>query len=124
MNGRYSATATDLFIANVVRWVDDTAAPRTAGTTEEVVATAPRTQELAAVTIYGTVTDTLANSPQLVLRDNTSRTVRLNVLDDFVVRGRNGGYTTAVRLKTGDNVVVKAFRDIDGNYIAQTIRIR
>ena len=125
VNGRYSATGTDLFIANTVRWVDESApAPRPSGTTEDVFATPPAAQELGAVTIYGTVTETLANSPQLVLRDNAGRTVRLNVLDDFVVRGRNGGYTTAVRLKAGDNVVVKAFRDLDNNYIAQTIRLR
>jgi hypothetical protein len=129
VNGRYSATGTDLFIANVVRWVDEnapSAAP--AGTpaeaTEEVLGAPPSAQELGAVTIYGSVSDTLANSPQLVIRDNAGRIVRLNVIEDFVVKGRNGGYTTAVRLKAGDNVVVKAFRDIDGNYIAQTIRLR
>lgn len=121
VNGRYSATGTDLFIANVVRWVDESAPPATpAGTTQEVVATP---QEFAAVVIYGTLTETLANSPQLVLRDNTGRMVHLNVLEDFVVR-RNGGYTTAGRLKTGESLVVKAFRDLDGNYIAQTIRLR
>ena len=49
--------------------------------------------------------------------------VRVNVLEDFVVRGRTG-YTTAGRLKSGDSLVVKAFRDMDGNYIAQTIRMR
>jgi hypothetical protein len=126
VNGRYSGTATDLFVANVVRWVDESApvaAP--SGATEEVVVTTPpATQEFGAVTIYGTVSDTLANSPQLVVRDNAGRTVRLNVLEEFVVKGRNGGYTTAVRLKVGDNVAVKAFRDLDGNYIAQTIRLR
>lgn len=121
VTGRYSPTATDLFVGNVVRWVDESNAPTPAGTTQEVVA-AP---EFAAVVIYGTVTETLANSPQLVLRDNTGRIVRLNVLEDFAVRGRNGtGYTTAVRLKPGDSLVVKAFRDLDGNYIAQTIRLR
>ena len=126
VSGRYSATGTDLFIANVVRWVDEsaTAPPRQSGTTEDVFATPPATQELAAVTIYGSVTETLADSPQLVVKDNTGRMVSLNVLDDFVVRGRNGSYTTAVRLKAGDNIVVKAFRDQDGNYIAQTIRLR
>jgi hypothetical protein len=126
VNGRYSGTATDLFVANVVRWVDESApAAAPSGTTEEVVVTnPPATPEFGAVTIYGTVSDTLANSPQLVVRDNAGRIVRLNVLEEFVVKGRSGGYTTAVRLKTGDNVVVKAFRDMDGDYIAQTIRLR
>ncbi|HEV8434527.1 MAG TPA: DUF5666 domain-containing protein [Thermoanaerobaculia bacterium] len=123
VNGRYSATGTDLFIANVVRWVDESAPAQPSGATEEVVATNAPAPEFAAVTIYGSVTETLANSPQLVLRDNAGRTVVLNVLDDFVVRGPKT-YTTAGRLKAGQNVVVKAFRDQDGNYIAQTIRLR
>jgi hypothetical protein len=123
VNGRYSATGTDLFIANVVRWVDESAPAQPSGATEEVVATNAPAAEFAAVTIYGSVTETLANSPQLVLRDNAGRTVVLNVLDDFVVRGPKT-YTTAGRLKAGQNVVVKAFRDQDGNYIAQTIRLR
>ncbi len=119
VTGRYSPTATDLFVGNVVSWVDESAPATPAGTTQEVVA-AP---EFAAVVIYGTVSETLASSPQLVLKDNTGRMVRLNVLEDFAVRGRSG-YTTAARLKTGDSLVVKAFRDLDGNYIAQTIRLR
>lgn len=125
VSGRYSATATDLFIGNVVSWVDESApASRPAGTTEDVYAAPPAAQEFATVVIYGTVSETLANSPQLVLKDNTGRIVRLNVLEDFAVRGRISGYTTAARLKTGDSLVAKAFRDLDGNYIAQTIRLR
>jgi hypothetical protein len=134
INGRYSPTTSNLFVANTVRWADepvaaprpssDTTASRPAGTTEDVFATPPAAQELGAVTIYGTVRETLANSPQLVLRDNQGRTIRLNVLEDFIVRNKTSGYTTADRLKDGDSVVVKAFRDPDGNYIAQTIRLR
>lgn len=134
INGRYSPTAADLFVANTVRFADEPAAAarpsaensgsRAAGTSEDVFATPPAAQELGAVTIYGTVRETLASSPQLVLRDNQGRTVRLNVLEEFVVRGRGTGYTTADHLKEGDGVVVKAFRDLDGNYIAQTIRLR
>ncbi len=81
--------------------------------------------ELGMVTVYGTVAEPLSASPQLVIRDtNTNRTVRVHVADDLVVRGRTAGYTTADRLKTGDNVVLKAYRDAEGNYIAQTIRLR
>ena len=77
------------------------------------------------MTIYGTVRETLAASPQLVVHDNQGRTIRINVLEGFVVRGRTAGvYTTAERLKENDSVVIKAFRDADGNYIAQTIRLR
>jgi hypothetical protein len=53
-----------------------------------------------------------------------NQTLPLYVLDDFVVRTRTGTYTTADKLKEGDAVVVKAYRDADGNYIAQTIRLR
>jgi hypothetical protein len=80
---------------------------------------------LGAVTIYGTVSQSLSNGPQLVIRDSeNSQTVRLYVLEDFVVRTRSGGYATADRLREGDPVVVKAYRDADGNYIAQAIRQR
>lgn len=119
ITGRYSGTATDLFIADVVRFSDDAPA---AGTTP-----APATQaaDLGAVTIYGTVRETLATSAQLVVRDNQNRTIRINVLDDFIVRGKTATtYTTASKLKENDSVAIKAFRDADGNYIAQTIRIR
>jgi hypothetical protein len=80
--------------------------------------------ELGLVTMYGTVQATLANSPQLVIRDTQSRTVRLYVTDDFVIRTKSGGYTTADRLRDGDAIVVKAYRDGDGNFVAQTIRLR
>ena len=125
LTGRYSPTASDLFIAETVRFADEAnaPAPAPAGSTTEVVASSA-TAELASVTIYGTVRETLASSPQLVLRDSAGRTVRVNVLDDFVVRGRKGGYLTASGLKPGDGVIVKAYRDADGNYIAQTIRVR
>jgi len=133
INGRYSPTSASLFVANTVRWSDepvaaprpsDTTVSRPAGTTEDVFGTPPAAQELGAVTIYGTVRETLASSPQLVVRDNQGRTIRLNVLEDFVVRNKAAGYTTADHLKEGDGIVVKAFRDLDGNYIAQTIRLR
>lgn len=133
INGRYSTTGQNLFIANTVRWSDEAvAAPRpsattggTAGTTEDVFGTPVAATELGAVTIYGTVRETLADSPQLVVRDNHGRTVRVNVLEDFAVRSKAGAtYTTADHLKTGDSIVIKAFRDGDGNYIAQTIRYR
>jgi hypothetical protein len=75
--------------------------------------------------VYGTVSQSLANGPRLAVRDTQNNSVvSLYVLDDFVVRTRTGGYTTADRLKEGDAVVVKAYRDADGNYIAQTIRLR
>ena len=38
-----------------------------------------------------------ANSPQLVIRDAQNRTFNLFVLEDFVVRTKTAGYTTAAR---------------------------
>lgn len=117
LTGRYGPTG-DIFFASTVRFAGG-GEPRGGGEERENVIS-----ELASVTIYATVRETLATSPQLVIRDQSGRSIQLNVLEDFVVRTRSGGYTTAERLKEGDAIVVKAFRDEDGNYIAQTIRIR
>lgn len=128
LTGRYSPTAADLFIASSVRFPEDLNAGTdngvAAGTSADAYPPAAGTGELGAVTIYGTVREALATSPQLVVRDSAGRTVRINVLEDFLVRGRKGTYETAEALKAGDSVVVKAYRDNEGNYIAQTIRVR
>jgi hypothetical protein len=78
------------------------------------------------VTIYGIVTRTLADSPQIVLRDtqNDRLVTRIYALDDLPIRTKAGTWSTAAQLRVGDSVVVKAYRDGDGNYIAQTVRIR
>ncbi len=57
-------------------------------------------------------------------RDRSGRIIPVYVSDDFVVRTKSGGYTTADHLNANDSVLVKAYRDSDGNYIAQTIRMR
>ena len=107
------------FIADFVRFQDE---PGTPSAAPSAVTPGP---DLGSVTIYATVRETLNTSPQLVVRDNTGRTLRISVLDDFLVRGKTAGsYTTADKLKENDSLVIKAFRDTDGNYIAQTIRIR
>jgi hypothetical protein len=81
--------------------------------------------DLGLVTIYGTVQSTLANGPQLLVRDTQSNNrLRIYAADDLVIRTKSGGYTTADRLRENDAVVIKAYRDADGNYIAQTIRLR
>ena len=120
MTGTYT---NDVYVATTVRF-----AQTEPGTIEvrpsETEATS--TFDLGLVTIYATVQSTLANSPQLVIRDTQSsnRTIRLYVADDFVIKTKSGGYTTADRLHEGDAIVVKAYRDADGNYIGQTIRMR
>jgi len=128
ITGHFSGTATDLFIADVVRFTDDaTQPPRTNTSNTDIYATpppaAPANTELGSVTIYGTVRETLATSPELVVKDRQGRTLHINVLEEFVVRTKTG-YSTASKLRENESIVIKAYRDADGNYIAQTIRIR
>jgi hypothetical protein len=115
LSGSYSG---ETFAATTVRFNDEspTATPSEPG---------PTASALGAVTIYGTVSQSLNSGPRLTVRDTqTSQTISVYALEDFVVRTKTGGYTTADRLREGDAVVVKAYRDGDGNYIAQTIRLR
>jgi hypothetical protein len=112
----------ETYVATTVRFGDQSTSP----TVTQSPATAAPTGngELVTVTIYGTVTQSLRNSPVLVVRDETGRMVNINVLEAFSVRTRSGGYMTAVQLTEGQPVAIRAFRDADGNYIAQTIRVR
>jgi hypothetical protein len=125
LSGSYNG---DTFTATTVRFGDD--AFGSATPTSPATPTAPTRpygggDVLGAVTIYGTVSQSLNNGPRLVVRDTqNNRTLSLYVLEDFVVRTKTGGYTTADRLREGDAVVAKAYRDADGNYIVQTIRLR
>ena len=124
LSGNYSG---DSFIASTVRFNDDVFAPTPTGpTVPRSTPTYGTPVELGVVTIYATVTQSLTASPQLLLRDtqNGNRSIRLYVVEDFPVRTRTSSYITADRLKEGDSIVVKAYRDADGNYIAQTIRQR
>lgn len=115
LSGSYDG---DLFVASTVRVTNGVSQPARGSTT--VIA-----GELGLVTIYATVTESLATSPQLVIRDTAaSRTIRVYVADDLPVRTRAGTYTTADKLKVGDSLSVKAYRDADGNYVGQVIRIR
>lgn len=124
LSGTYNG---DLFVASTVGFGDTNQSPGTPTPT-----TRPRNDstmnvtDLGVVTIYGTVVQSLDNSPQLILRDsqNGNRLIRIYVLEDFAYRTRVGGYSTADHLKAKDSVVVKAYRDGEGNYIAQTIRAR
>jgi hypothetical protein len=121
LSGSYSGAT---FVATTIRFSDESGTTIQQGPATTVPDNVPA--DLGVVTIYATVAQTLADSPQLVLRDtqNNNRTVRVYALEDLPVRTRAGTYTTAVQLKASDSVVIKAYRDADGNYIAQTIRIR
>lgn len=116
MSGNYSG---DVYIASTVRFTED-------AMTRDIpppASTAPG--DLGAVTIYATVAQSLSVSPQLVVRDTqNNRTLRIYVLEDFVYRTKSGTYASADKLKENDILVIKAYRDADGNYIAQTIRQR
>lgn len=81
-------------------------------------------REYVTVSFTATVIESLQTSPTLVVRDTTGRTIELRITEDFAVRTKSGTYTTADRIRDGESVVVKAFRDEDGVHIAQTIRYR
>lgn len=122
VTGTYSSNTDDQrFLATTVRFSEGNVfaqgSPGTGGG-------APPAGDFVTVTIYGTVSRSLANSPTLGVRDAQGRITDIMATDDFVVRTKTGTYTTAERLKEGDSLVVKAYRDPDGEYIAQTIRIR
>jgi len=120
LSGSYTGST---FVATTLRFTDQNeAAPAPS------VNTVPsRTlADLGVVTIYGIVTRTLADSPQIVLRDtqNDRLITRIYALDDLPIRTKAGTWSTAAQLRAGDSIAVKAYRDGDGNYIAQTVRIR
>jgi len=78
------------------------------------------------VTITATVTETLEDSPTLGMRDrDTNRVFRLWSAEDLLVRTKSGTTTiNASALRVNDIVLLKAFRDADGNLIAQTMKLR
>lgn len=115
ISGSYNRVG-DMFLASTVRY---------GGLDEDDLDREDRLTAFGLVTMNGTVTETLEDGPTIALRDRDSgRTVRLWVADDFVVQTRANTYSTAENLRVNDTVVVDAFRDEDGNLIAQTIRIR
>ena len=120
LSGSYTGST---FVATTLRFTDQNeAAPAPSANTVPTRTLA----DLGVVTIYGIVTQTLADSPQLVLRDtqNDRLITRVYALDDLPIRTKAGTLSTAARLRAGDSVVIKAYRDGDGNYIAQTVRVR
>lgn len=121
ISGNYGANA-QVFSATTVRFNEDVFSPAPNTTAPE-----PNSYgaELVTVSISGTVTDTLQDAPTISIRERSSgRIISLYVTDDFAVRTKGGSYTTADKLNVNDSVLVKAYRDADGNYIAQTIRMR
>jgi hypothetical protein len=122
ISGSYSAS--DLFLATTVRF-GTSPAPRPREDEEDEEDEDQEIGDFVTVTLSGTVVDSLQESATLGIRDRaTGRTLQVYVAEDFIIRTKTGGYTTADKLNVNDNVMVKAYRDEDNNYIAQTIRIR
>jgi hypothetical protein len=113
-------TSGGTFVATTIRQTDDVFGATT-GSTMDV----DDEIEYVVVSLSANVVESLETSPVLVIRDRTSgRSYNVHVTEDFTVRTKAGGYTTADKLKVGDALVVKAYRDDRGNHVAQTIRYR
>lgn len=118
ISGSYNRVG-DMFLASTVRFDSDL------GTTDDRVPPREELTRYAVVTITGTVTETLEDGSTLGFRDRDSNTVlRVWVTDDFIVRTKGNTYTNAEALRVNDAAVIEAFRDANGNLIAQTIRLR
>lgn len=119
VTGRYDPAGT-LFIADAVRYDRDGGFDDL----EDDDRDDPRdfADEYDSVTIEGTV-DRGWSQGWFTVRD-TSRTVHTVFADrDFVVR-TTSGTAISTRIRRGDRITVRAFRDREDRYIAQTIRIR
>jgi hypothetical protein len=118
ISGSYNRVG-DMFLASTVRFNSDI------GTTDDRIPPREDLTRYAVVTMTGTITETLEDGPTLGFRDRDSKTVlRIWVTEDFTVRTKGTSYTTAESLKVNDTAVIKAFRDGNGNLVAQTIRLR
>jgi hypothetical protein len=118
ISGSYNRVG-DMFLAATVRFVGED------GTTDDRDEPRDDFMRYAVVTLTGTITETLEDGPTLSFRDRDSNTVlRIWVTEDFIVRTKGTTYTTAESLRVNDTAVIQAFRDGNGNLIAQTIRLR
>lgn len=123
ISGGYAANS-QVFVATTVRFNEDVFSPAP-NTTTPAPGDSGYAADLVTVSVSGTVTENLQNAPTMSIKERaTGRIITLYVTDDFAVRTKSGSYTTADHLNVNDNVLVKAYRDADGNYIAQTIRMR
>lgn len=116
ISGSYNRVG-DMFLASTVRWsAGDVGTPRGPG--NNIV-------RYGLVTLTGTIVETLEDASTLGFRDReTNQVVRVWVADAFVVRTKGTTYVTAENLRANDTAVISAYRDPDGNLIAQTIRLR
>ena len=116
ISGAYNRTG-DMFQASTVRF--------TSGGTDEAVEYPDDVARYGLVTLNGTVTQTLEDSDSIGFRDRDSnRVLRIWMSKDLVVRTNANTYTTAQSLRVNDTAVVQAFRDLSGNLVAQTVKLR
>lgn len=117
ISGSYNR-AGDMFLASTVRF--DADSPLRASDIGYRL-----DEKVTQVTFTGTVTETLEDSSTLGFRDvDTNRVERIWVTETFVVRTKSGSYIRAEALRVNDSAIIEAFRDVAGNLIAQTIRLR
>jgi hypothetical protein len=118
ISGSYNRVG-DMFLASTVRFGS------AVGTTDERVEPREELMRYAVVTITGTITETLEDASTLGFRDRETNTIlRVWATDDFIVRTKANTYTTVESLRVNDTAVIEAFRDANGNLVAQTIRLR
>lgn len=114
ISGSYNRVG-DMFLASTVRFAGGDRRERDT----------PRSIRYSVVTLSGTVVETLADAAAISIRDrDLDAVVRVWAVDDLLVQMRGNANTTADLLRVNDSVLVQAFRDEDGNLIAQTIRLR
>ncbi|MGA7614925.1 MAG: DUF5666 domain-containing protein [Thermoanaerobaculia bacterium] len=125
ISGRY---AEKVFRADVVRFAGEVVAsapPPAEPPPPETSASETSAGDYELVLLYGTIEETLERSATIQVRDSdTGQVLAVLASSDFVVQTSSGGYKHADQLQRGQDVAIRAFRDPDGNLIAQTIRER
>jgi hypothetical protein len=77
------------------------------------------------VILSGIVEKNPPNEDKLTIRNrNERRTLEITVDEEFIVLRPDDTFIRASQLRQGDSIVIKAFRDPRGEYIAQTIRLQ
>ena len=65
------------------------------------------------------------NEDKLTIHNRSERRdLEITVDEEFIVLRPDDTFIRASQLRQGDNVVIKAFRDPRGEYIAQTVRLQ
>ena len=118
ISGSYNRVG-DMFLASTVRFSSDI------GTTDDRV---PPREELDALRRRDhdrhDHRDARRRSDPRLPRPRLEHVLRIWVTEDFTVRTKGTTYTNAESLRVNDTAVIKAFRDANGNLVAQTIRLR